>query len=192
MYRIAVTNRKLCDEDFLACIRRLADGVYYDAILLREKDLTETEYLKLAKEVKSICDCAGKTIILHGFPSVAEELHARIFHLPLSVWMKMSAQERSRLREKTEKLGTSVHSNEQLHQALELGADYVCAGHIFETDCKKGVPPRGLSFLRDICAQSPVPVYAIGGIREENENKAIEQGAAGVCVMSGAMKGKSK
>jgi thiamine-phosphate pyrophosphorylase len=75
---------------------------------------------------------------------------------------------------------------------LELGADYVCAGHIFETDCKKGVPPRGLSFLRDICAQSPVPVYAIGGIREENENKAIEQGAAGVCVMSGAMKGKSK
>ena len=35
-------------------------------------------------------------------------------------------------------LGTSVHSVEDAKEAEHLGADYIFAGNIFETDCKKG------------------------------------------------------
>ena len=36
-------------------------------------------------------------------------------------------------------------------EAERLGATYVTAGHIFTTDCKKGLPPRGLDFLKNVC-----------------------------------------
>jgi len=44
MYRIAVTNRHLCEGDFLERIRQIAQGDEYNAILLREKDLSHEEY----------------------------------------------------------------------------------------------------------------------------------------------------
>ena len=97
-------------------------------------------------------------------------------------------EKRRKMRDIFQEIGTSVHSASQLQEAVALGADYVTAGHIFTTDCKKGLPPRGLSFLHDICEQSPFPVYGIGGITEDNEEDVIRQGAAGVCIMSGCMR----
>ena len=62
------------------------------------------------------------------------------------------------------------------------------AGHIYATDCKKGLPPKGLSFLTDICVNSSVPVYAIGGITENKVPELKQAGAKGACIMSAAMK----
>ena len=62
-------------------------------------------------------------------------------------------------------MGTSIHSVEEVKEAVRLGADYLFAGNIYETDCKKGLPGRGLDFLRQVCMESSVPVYAIGGVR---------------------------
>jgi thiamine-phosphate pyrophosphorylase len=84
--------------------------------------------------------------------------------------------------------GASVHSVEDAILAQKSGATYLTAGHIFATDCKKGVPPRGLLFLREVCTAVSIPVYAIGGIHKENAVMCIEQGAAGVCMMSEYMR----
>ena len=65
MYRIAVTNRHLCEGDFLERIRQIAQGDEYNAILLREKDLSHEEYEELAKKVLKITNLAGKKCILH-------------------------------------------------------------------------------------------------------------------------------
>ncbi len=188
MYRIAVTSRHLCSGDFLERVQRLAKGEEYQAILLREKDLTEIEYEELAGEVLSITTYYRKKCILHTFADVAQKLCHPYLHLPLPVWEAASEEEKQRMRKFFQEIGTSVHSAEQLQRAVELGADYVTAGHIFATDCKKGLPPRGLDFLRGICEQSPVPVYGIGGITQEREECVIHCGAAGVCIMSGCMK----
>ena len=104
-------------------------------------------------------------------------------HLPLPILSGLTKRERSFFDE----IGSSVHSVEQAAQAEELGATYLVAGHIFSTDCKRGVPPRGLGFLGEICDSANVPVYGIGGITEENEKAVTEAGAEGVCVMSGCM-----
>ena len=68
-----------------------------------------------------------------------------------------------------------------------LGASYVTGGHIFATDCKKGVPPRGLDFLKAVCSSVNIPVYAIGGINGDNINSVLNAGASGACIMSGLM-----
>ncbi len=189
MCRIAVTNRRLCQGDFLTRVESLAKGDIYQAVLLREKDLTQEQYDILAKEVLNICQKYGKKCILHSFPEVAVRLGHPYLHLPLPLWQSLGGQEAVRIRQHIVEIGTSVHSQEQLKQAIELGADYVIAGHIFATDCKKGKAPRGLDFLQSICQETKIPVYGIGGINRENENAVLQAGAAGVCIMSGCMAG---
>ena len=68
-----------------------------------------------------------------------------------------------------------------------MGCTYITVGHIFETDCKKGLPGRGLEFLEQVCQKVSVPVYAIGGITGTAMEKIRRTGAAGACVMSGVM-----
>ena len=84
-------------------------------------------------------------------------------------------------------IGASCHSVEDALEAVRLGSTYLTAGHIFDTDCKKGLPGRGLDFLRAVCENVSVPVYGIGGINCENLVDVRKAGAKGACVMSGAM-----
>lgn len=85
-------------------------------------------------------------------------------------------------------IGTSVHSLEEALEAERLGASYVTAGHIFSTECKPGLEPRGLTFLQKICEGVKIPVYAIGGIHPDNLEKIAQTGAAGACMMSEFMR----
>ena len=48
--------------------------------------------------------------------------------------------------------------------------------------------PRGLPFLRAVCAASDRPVFAIGGITPERAAQVRACGAAGGCMMSALMR----
>lgn len=181
---ICVTNRTLCRDDFLTRIDHIAKKGVADAILLREKDLTEREYLELAEKVLSICKSHNRRCILHTYYKAAKELGCKEIHLPLPLLQKMREEG---AKQWFTTVGTSVHSLKQANLAMHLQADYMTAGHIFETDCKKGLPGRGLSFLSKVVCKSEVPVYGIGGISADNAGQVMETGAAGVCIMSGFM-----
>ncbi len=203
---ICVTNRNICRGDFLARIdaigrlrpagaRRGADAAggemaaeigrqRPDALILREKDLSQAEYERLAQCVLRICEKNQLPCILHGFPEAAKKLGYPAIHLPLPLLRGLSAKERSFFKE----LGASCHSLEEAGEAESLGCTYITAGHIFDTDCKKGLPGRGLAFLENVCRSVAIPVYAIGGIGQANINAVRRTGAAGACSMSGFMK----
>ena len=177
-----VTNRKLCREDFLSRIEKIA-AARPGGVILREKDLTETQYRALAVAVIEICEKNKVPCILHSFVNVANELGHSALHLPLNLLRALPAAERRRFST----LGASCHSVEEAVEAEALGCTYVTAGHIFDTDCKRELPGRGLAFLEKVCGSVAIPVYAIGGIQVENIAAVRAAGAAGACVMSGAM-----
>jgi thiamine-phosphate pyrophosphorylase len=179
---ILITNRKLCQEDFLLHIEKLADA-HPSAILLREKDLTKEDYLALAMEVSAICAKKHVRLIMHTHNDVAAALGCQSLHVPLAQLRQLSPEEKSRFP----MLGTSCHSAEDAREAQALGADYIFAGHIFDTACKRGLPGRGLPFLADVCTATTLPVYAIGGITPERVPSVLAAGAKGVCIMSAAM-----
>ena len=179
---LCITNRKLCKEDFLKRIETIAT-THPKAIVLREKDLSEQEYKILAEKVIRICKNYGVPCILHSFTKAAIALHAKAIHMPLPLLRNMTPQEKSYF----EIIGASCHSLEEAQEAEKLGCTYITAGHIFLTDCKKGLPGRGLSFLQNICENVSVPVYAIGGISTENIDAVRQTGATGACIMSGFM-----
>lgn len=148
-------------------------------VLLREKDLSPAAYQRLAQRVLAICAAYGVPCILHSFPDVAASLGAEALHLPLPVLR------RETLRPPV--LGASCHSVEDALEAEALGCTYITAGHIFQTDCKKGLPGRGLAFLENVCRAVSIPVYAIGGVDPSNVDAVRATGVVGACVMSGPM-----
>lgn len=183
---ICITNRKLCSNNFLDQIEIIASA-HPKAIVLREKDLSEKEYEQLARQVMQICQKHGTQCILHSFSNVATTLGATAVHMPLPLLQKMTPQEKSHFQI----IGASCHSLEEAKEAQNLGCTYITAGHIFLTDCKKGLPGRGLPFLEEICKAVRIPVYAIGGISSQNIESVRKTGAAGACIMSGFMRCKT-
>ncbi len=178
---VCVTARKLCGDDFIKRLEKISKNC--DLIILREKDLTEEEYFSLGKKFLHVCSNGRAALVLHCFWKKALELHHDKIHLSLRDF-----RENPQIREKFSLVGVSVHSLEEAKEAEAMGADYVTAGHIFETDCKKGLKGRGLEFLRQVSQGVSIPVYAIGGINAENMEQVKEAGAKGICIMSGFMK----
>ncbi|MDD4168730.1 MAG: thiamine phosphate synthase [Desulfotomaculaceae bacterium] len=178
---ICITNRKLCRDDFLNRIDQIAKGKPH-AIMLREKDSSTPEYKSLVKKIIEICVKNQVSLIINQNIEIAVEMNCSYIHLSMPDLRKY--KKKIKLFSQT---GASVHSVSEAREAQELGATYLIAGHIFPTACKEGVPPRGLSFLREVCDAVEIPVLAIGGITKDNVKAVTRTGAKGICVMSEAM-----
>ncbi len=177
---ICVTHRKLCKENFLVRVQQLVQARPY-ALMLREKDLDALSYERLAREVRAICQRNGVLLILHHHAAVA----AKMKHAYLQLSMPELQAYRNAAQYMT--IGASVHSVSEAIEAQLLGAAYVVAGHVYATDCKQGLRPRGLLFLQQICQAVEIPVFAIGGINQSNLRVTLGCGVKGCCIMSEAM-----
>jgi thiamine-phosphate pyrophosphorylase len=187
---IAVTNRRLSQRPFLEQIKRVCQ-LRPEAVILREKDLSETEYAKLAEEVYNITTSYDVRLIIHTYINVARELGINTVHMSLHNMREYRKEFIDNVNKINNiKTGCSIHSVEEAVEARNMGASYITAGHVYATDCKKGLAPRGLDFLKNVCDSVDIPVYAIGGINiDDGRRKEVKKyGAAGSCIMSGMMK----
>lgn len=187
MYKLlAITNRKLCNKDFSEKIQDICGlnekKIKFVSIVLREKDLSENEYKDLATKVLEVCKITIQSAYCIPTFNVAKELECKKIHLPLHL-----LKSNPNVCNDFDEVGASIHSVSEAVEAMNLGATYIIAGHIFATDCKKGIPSRGLNFLEAVCNSVSIPVYAIGGILPKNAEKVINAGAEGICIMSGLM-----
>lgn len=185
---IAVTDSATCPRPLAEQIERLTKltELRPQAVILRAKSLDKTAYRTLALQAQQSCEAAGIPLILHSDWQLARELDISMLHLPLAFLRQISEYERAYFTW----LSTSVHSVGEAQEAQALGATVLIAGHIYTTQCKAGLAPRGLSFLQAVCSAISLPVYAIGGIgfdaAQHAELKA--NGARGACVMSAYMR----
>ena len=176
---ICVTQRQLC-ADIISQITKIARAKP-KYIILREKDMTERDYADLAEKIQVICRRYKVPLICNTFFGAAAKIGADGIHLPLHIAKKGGYVGYGIF-------GISVHSPEEAVEAEKLGADYITFGHIFPTDCKKGLEPRGTELLKKVCECVDIPVYAIGGITAENAASVKTSSAKGVCLMSSLMK----
>lgn len=170
----------ICRGDFLKRIEAIAK-TNPKAIILREKELTENEYMILAKKVMTICQNNNVLCILHSYVGTAIRLGASAIHLPLHLLRNMKEDDKRYFTH----ISASCHSLSEAREAEKLGCTSLIVGHIFSTECKRGIPPRGLECLSEICKTVSIPIYAIGGINHRNFPSVIHAGAKGGCVMSG-------
>ena len=195
-----ISNRKLCENEnlekqiekiFSAYQRKIIlENFEIVSLTLREKDLNKNEYLKLVEKIYPICQKYRIELILHqNYDLVLEDKYnVEGLHLSYNTFKSLNKNIREEFIKKYKKIGVSIHSINEAKEVENLGANYVVAGHIFKTDCKKDLEPRGLKFIQELSLILTIPIFAIGGINQENSHLVINSGAFGVCMMSSLMK----
>lgn len=195
-----ISNRKLCENENLEKQIEKIFSAYEKKIILenfeivsltlREKDLDKNEYLNLVEKIYPICQKHKINLILHQNYDLKLDDRYNIdgIHLSYSIFKSLNKNIKEELIKKYKRIGISIHSIDEGKEVEMLGATYVVAGHIFETDCKKGLEPRGLKFVEELSSILTIPIFAIGGIDEKNSQSVIDSGAFSVCMMSSLMK----
>jgi len=195
-----ITNRKLCEngnlekqiEKIFSAYKRkiILEDFEIVALTLREKDLDKNEYLKLVGKIYPICQKYKIDLILHQNYdlNLDEKYNIEGIHLSYNSFKSLNKNIREELIKKYKRIGVSIHSLDEGKEVEMLGANYVVAGHIFETDCKKDLEPRGLKFIQELSSTLTIPIFAIGGINEENSYLVINSEAFSVCMMSSLMR----
>lgn len=156
-------------------------GAGLRAVQLREKDLSASELLDLARPLRDLTRHSGARLFINDRVDVALAIGAdgiqRAHHsLPTATIRSVAGPGML--------IGVSTHRPEEGRNAQIDGADFVVFGPIYDTPSKRpyGVP-LGLDALARAVEAVTIPVFAIGGITPERVSAVKAAGASGVAVI---------
>ena len=177
---IVFTEGRLVDEPLELRLERVIEKYNPKSIVLREKYLSDAEYMDIAKKVIKITS-ENKVDLYLNRVSIAKILGVKNIHLSFRELTIFNDYDYFL------DISCSVHSVEEAREAFKKGVNRLVTGHIFKTDCKKDLEPRGLEYLKSVVNSVDIPVCAIGGINRENYSLCLGVGANDFCIMSSAM-----
>lgn len=157
----------------------LAGGI--TCLQLREKTLSEKEFLLEACEIRELCHHYKVPLIINDNVKIAVEAHADGVHVGQK---DMEAVEARKLLKDHMILGVSTRTVQQAMLAESQGADYLGVGAVFGSSTKKDARPLDHQILRDITSAVSIPVCAIGGITRNNILQLSGTGIDGVALVS--------
>lgn len=148
---------------------------------LREKNLSDEDFLKEAIQIKALCNKYKVPFFINDNVEVAIKSGADGIHVGQD---DMAAGRVRELVGDKMMIGVSAHSVKEAVEAVKNGADCLGVGAIFSTSTKKDASVLDLSVVSDICKAVSVPVVAIGGIKKDNISKLKGTGVDGVALVS--------
>lgn len=150
-------------------------------LLLRAPALPAACYVALAQACLGRCRAAGARLLLHGDPALLEQVAADGVHLPAARLAALS----TRPDMGACWLSASVHDRQELALAERLGVDFVTLSPVQATPSHPGQPGMGWEAFAAQVAQARVPVFALGGMREDDLERAWAAGAQGIAGIRG-------
>jgi len=178
-----ITDRQLFADEktfFTVLEELLRAGVAM--LQLREKDLSAAELLPLAQQIRELTQSYACRFLVNDRIDVAQAVDADGVQLgghslPASTVRKLLGPDKL--------IGVSTHNLDELANANQQGADFATFGPVFFTPSKAAYgEPVGLATLRQAVTSSEIPVYGLGGIKQENAVAVKQTGAHGVALIS--------
>ncbi len=185
-----ITDRKLFAGEyslFTGIEDALKAGV--KVIQLREKDLGIRELLGMAYKMRELTKKHNAKLFINDRIDIALAVGADGVHLgqqsiPAHAVRKM-------VKDKL-MIGVSTHNVSEAVEAEKGGADFITLGPIYQTSSKlKYGKPIGVDAIRKVKSSVSIPVFAIGGIKEDKIKEVMDAGAGGVALISGILRAKN-
>lgn len=150
-------------------------------IQLREKGITDEEFIAEAKKIKLVTDKYKIPFVINDNIQVAKAVNADGVHIGQS---DMEAKKARDILGENKIIGISAGSLQEALTAEKNGADYIGVGAMFHTDTKQDATSVTLEEIKKITKSVSIPVVAIGGINKDNVLKLKESGVDGIAVIS--------
>jgi thiamine-phosphate pyrophosphorylase len=154
-------------------------------IQLRYKNKSILEVLKLAKMVQKICKAYDAKLIINDHVQVAWQINADGVHLGLN---DISVLEARTLLKENKIIGGTANTLEDVLQRVNEKCDYIGLGPFRFTVTKDKLSPiLGIEGYQAILNELKIrnieiPIYAIGGIEEDDFEKLEETGVFGIAA----------
>ena len=184
----AITERSLIQTSLADDIEQAILGGA-GLIQLREKNITEDQYIEYAKDALTVCKKYGVPLIINDNISVCLKSGADGVHLGQG---DASPSDARKVLGDDAIIGVTAKTIEQAQKAYDDGSDYIGSGAVFGTATKNDAKKMDIETLKSITAASKIPVYAIGGINADNILQLEGTGIYGAAVVSGIFKGNIK
>ena len=177
----AVTDRTWADDvTLMEQVKQALDGGI-TFLQLREKKLSEEEFIKEAQEMKKLAQEYKIPFVINDNIKVALEVDADGVHIGQD---DMSVQEARKLLGEDKIIGVSAHNVKEAVKAQKGGADYLGVGAVCATSTKKDANVVSKEEIKKIKEAVDIPIVAIGGIKQDNIKTLHGTGVDGVAVVS--------
>ena len=164
---------------FLARLEaRLADGLRL--IQVRELGFDRGQMQDLAAAVIARARPHGARVLVSNDIAMAHMVGADGVHLTARQVAAMDARPDLPL------VAGSCHSRSELGAAVRLGVDFAVLGSVKPTASHPGASVLGWDAFAEIAADTPIPVFAIGGLQIADRAEAWRRGAHGLAMIRGA------
>lgn len=201
----AITDRHLFGSEKSQYERRLVEqaGIWathgVSFVQLREKDLGPRDQVVLARAmlraiqaVAKDCQDTRTLLLVNGRTDVAIASGADGVHLPADPDTLTPAEVKSvfaSVGHSAPVISVSCHSLAEVERARQQNANCILFAPVFEKVIGSGsiserLPGTGLELLKQACQlAAPVPVYALGGMTEQNTAECLQVGASGIAAI---------
>ena len=149
-------------------------------VQIREKTWPSTRLDDFVRRLAPLAGSRRVSLVLNGTAADARRLALDGVHWTSGALAAATARPDVRL------LGASCHTADELARAADLGADYAVLGPLRPTPTHPDATPIGWDGFAALVAGARLPVYALGGLTRDDLDAAIDRGAHGVALRSGA------
>lgn len=148
---------------------------------LREKNLSEEEFLKEAVQIRKVCHAYHVPLIINDNVEVALKSGADGVHVGIEDCPVLEIRQRAG---SGFIIGATAKTVAQAKRAEEEGADYLGVGAVFPSPTKTNAIRITNEQLKEICHCVSIPAVAIGGIEQSNLSMLSETGISGIAMVS--------
>lgn len=174
-----ITGGYVSDDEFEQRLH-LAINKGITLIQLRAKSLPHHAFVDVAQRAIRICRQHNVKILLNASPEIIELVDADGIHLTSNRLSHYS----SRPVALNKYLFASCHNEHELQQAIRLNVDAIVLGPVAHTLTHPDAPILGWQQFAVLVKKAPMPVFALGGLKDKDLPVAMHYGAQGIAAIS--------
>jgi len=151
-------------------------------IQVREKNMSPDVRRDFAQRVVLLARKQAARVLINGDIELALKVKADGIHLTGEQLAQCETRPDFPL------VAASVHGRAEIERAAELKFDFVVLGAVKATLTHPGQAPLGWPRFSDMVVNTPLPVYALGGLAMSDMRDAEASGAHGIAMQRGVFK----
>ena len=132
------------------------------------------------RRLRAIADARGLILLAGADPALAKTIGADGLHMPQRLVGEVSGL---RARHSDDLITAAAHDLAAVQAAEQAGADALIVSPVFPSNSPSAGQPLGVEGLKALVAATPLPVYALGGVRADTIGQLAGSGIAGIAAV---------
>ncbi len=153
-------------------------------VMLRQTQWTLTDWQEYAPFVSKVCERLNVPLIINSAYKhesfTSQGLHFNAHELATLKDCSIAGDQFKEYRSQYAWLSVSCHNRDEVLRAETLGFDWALLSPVAATESHPEATPLGWEVFEAISEEAKIPLFALGGLGLQDQDRAIRNGAQGI------------